>query len=213
MPNPYQVKFFKGDVTGYDSDSSQYSGGIFFDTLNKDIYLNGDKYTEGRFMIIDDASVISSAGVPYILFDYTSNLGQSSFNAALPTIDGSNAIDVSLNHETNNFLVKLKINDEGLIEWLTQDSSGLKFNEDRLNEYIRQGTAGDMIEIGELGEINHAQIDVSTVYDSSTEIDFESVTSVDVIGSVEMDNFGHITKIHPAHVSFGEPVSYWNEID
>ena len=213
MPNSYQVKFYKGNVTDYNTNRSQYSGGIFFDTTNKDIYLNGDKYTEGRFMLIDDVSVISAAGNPYIILDYTSNLGQSSMNAVLPRVDGSNAIDVSLNHDTNNFTVKLLLNNTNGREWFTQDSSGLKFDETILYNYIRQGIAGDMIYIDDDGEINHQTIDVSLIDDTPIDIDFETTNTMRVVGSVEYDNYGHIIKLHPVDVAFEDPASYWHEID
>lgn len=132
-----QVKFYKGSLATYNSNVSSYPGGVFFDTNNLDIYLDGYKYTEHRFsFILDDSSVVSVADVPYLIIDSSTNTSSNDYTTIkLPKVVGSDAIDTSLGQITGDFTISLKLNNQNDHSWLTQSSNGLQFNEDLLETF------------------------------------------------------------------------------
>ena len=131
---PQQIKFYKGSLATYSSNVSNYAGGVFFDTNNLDIYVNGYKYTDHRFSFVtSDSSVVPVGDVPnLIICSSTNTSSRDDVVIKLPKVEGENAIDSSLSPITGDFKISLKLNNPNSNIWLAQSSNGLQFNEDLL---------------------------------------------------------------------------------
>jgi len=132
MPSS-QVKFYKGNLSVYQAAPSLYTDGIFFDTTNNEIYLNGSKFSERRWSLLNDASVIVVDSVPMLGLDIEDYLGSVPQYVRLFKVEGKNAITTSIDPTTGDVSVGLAIDNTGNTKtWLTQSANGLKFSEDTL---------------------------------------------------------------------------------
>lgn len=132
MPSS-QVKFYKGTLSVYQAAPSLYTDGIFFDTTNNEIYLNGSKFSERRWSQLNDASVIVVDSVPMLGLDIEDYLGSVPLYVRLFKVEGKNAITTSVDSKTGDVSVGLTIDNTGNTKtWLTQSGNGLKFSENTL---------------------------------------------------------------------------------
>lgn len=132
MPSS-QVKFYKGTLSVYQAAPSLYTDGIFFDTTNNEIYLNGSKFSERRWSQLNDASVIVVDSVPMLGLDIEDYLGSVPLYVRLFKVEGKNAITTSVDPKTGDVSVGLTIDNTGNTKtWLTQSGNGLKFSENTL---------------------------------------------------------------------------------
>ena len=238
-----QVSFYKGSLATYTSNVSGYPGGVFFDTNNLDIYLDGYKYTDHRFsFILDDSSVVAVGDVPYLIIDSSTNTSSNDYTTIkLPKVVGSNAIDTSLGQTTGDFTVSLKLNNQNNHAWLSQSSNGLQFNETLLGTYKINNkgiltnpwlTAAD-ISVGSIPTVSDSNLEIVVTDNVATAIQklyrtargfyLQEGSYIDVsFAEGAQDNRVTIsTTLHAGdNITIGndgaingEEGTYWNEID